>query len=467
MKYLFAARSALLLYLALTLGLGACASLPDIEATSAASSAASAPTIVSSRGQLSPKQAQAIIKRLDNQVPGDMLARHIAVEEEVSGKPLVTGNKAVLHVDGPSTYAAMFEAMRNARDHINFETYIFEADEVGNKFAELMLQKQAEGVQVNLIYDSIGSLGTPPEFFQRMRDAGIKVLEFNPVNPLKVKREYRLNRRDHRKILIVDGVIAFTGGINVSDVYSKSSSRWRGSSAHGTDRTKEAWRDTQIQIDGPAVAEFQRLFMGTWERQKGGALPPRNYFPKVGPRGDEIVRVIGSTPEHPDYEIYLTFLSALLHADHSAYLTFAYFVPDKQLLEALKNAAKRGVDVKLILPGFTDSGPVFYAARSHYAELLDAGVEIYERRDALLHAKTAVIDGVWSTVGSANLDLRSFLHNDEVNAIVLGREFAMHMTVMFNKDLAAASRIEPQAWKKRPMVERFKEWSARLLQYWL
>lgn len=467
MKYLEVTLSALLVYISLAFGLGACATLPEPEPVLAASNASTAPTIVTPRGQLSPKQAQAIIKRLDAQAPGDMLARHIAVEEEVSGKPLVAGNKTTLHVDGPRTYAAMFEAMRNARDHINFETYIFEADEVGNKFAELMLQKQAQGVQVNVIYDSIGSLGTPKEFFQRMRDAGINVLEFNPVNPLEVKREYRLNRRDHRKILVVDGATAFTGGINVSNVYSKSSSRWRSSSAVGTDRTKEAWRDTQIQIDGPAVAEFQRLFLGAWERQKGPALARRNYFPALGARGDHLVRVIGSTPEQPDYEIYLTYMSALTHAERSAYLTIAYFVPDQHLLEALKNAAKRGVDVKLILPGFTDSGPVFYAARSYYSDLLEAGVQIYERRDALLHAKTAVIDGVWSTVGSANLDLRSFLHNDEAIAIVLGRDFAMNMTVLFNKDLAAASRIEPQAWEKRPIIERFKEWSSRLLKYWL
>ena len=169
-------RGALLAYLGLVLGLGACATLPEPEPVLAASNASASPTIVTSRGQLSPKQAQAIIKRLDSQAPGDMLARHIAIEEEVSGKPLIAGNKTALHVDGPRTYAAMFEAMRNARDHINFETYIFEADEVGNKFAELMLQKQAQGVQVNLIYDSIGSLGTPKEFFQRMRDAGINLL---------------------------------------------------------------------------------------------------------------------------------------------------------------------------------------------------------------------------------------------------------------------------------------------------
>lgn len=467
MNFVSAACGALIFCSTMAIGLGACATLPDVDPSHVSEPKASAPTIITSRGQLSPKQAQTLIKRLDRQVPGDMLARHIAVEEVVSGKPLIAGNKTLLHVDGPSTYAAMFEAMRKARDHINFETYIFEADEVGNKFADLLLQKQAQGVQVSLIYDSIGSLNTPKEFFQRLRDAGINVLEFNPVNPLKVRREYQLNRRDHRKILIVDGVTAFTGGINISNVYSRSSNRWRGSSAVATDRAKEGWRDTQIQIDGPAVAEFQRLFLGTWERQKGAALAPRNYFPTLAPLGEHIVRVIGSTPDQPDYEIYRTFLSALAHAERSAYLTFAYFVPDKQLVEALKSAAKRGVDVKLILPGFTDSGPAFYAARSHYSDLLDAGVHLYERRDALLHAKTAVIDGVWSTVGSANLDLRSFLHNDEAMAIVLGREFAMNMTVLFNKDLAAASRIEPQAWSKRPISDRFKEWGSRLLDYWL
>lgn len=468
MKHLQNLGRAMLGALTLIASLAACATLPDLEEKPAVQSSSATPTIVSGRGQLSPSQAQAILKHIDAQAPGDMLARHVAIEEEVSGRPLVAGNKAILHVDGPSTYTAMFDAMRNARDHINFETYIFEADEVGSKFAELMLQKQAQGVQVNLIYDSIGSLSTPKEFFQRLRDGGVNVLEFNPVNPLKVRREYRLNRRDHRKILVVDGVTAFTGGINVSDVYSKSSSsRWRASSAQGGDPKKQAWRDTQIEIEGPAAAEFQRLFMSTWARQKGPPLAQRDYFPKISPRGDHIVRVLGSSPEEPSHEIYLTFMSALTHADHSAYLTFAYFVPDKQLLEALKGAARRGIDVKLILPSFTDSGPVFYAARSYYAELLEAGVQIYERRDALLHAKTAVIDGVWSTVGSANLDLRSFLHNDEVNAVVLGREFAMNMTVMFNKDLAASRQIELRTWQKRPMVERFKEWSARLLQYWL
>lgn len=460
-------RGALLAALTLVVSLAACATLPELDERPAVQRSNATPTIVSGGGQLSSKQAQAIIKRLDAQAPGDMLARHIAIEEEVSGKPLVAGNKAILHADGPNTYAAMFEAMRNARDHINFETYIFEGDEVGNKFADLMLQKQAQGVQVNLIYDSVGSLGTPKEFFQRLRDGGINVLEFNPVNPLKVRREYRLNRRDHRKILVVDGITAFTGGINVSNVYSKSSSsRWRASGSQG-DRTKQAWRDTQIEIEGPATAEFQRLFMETWTRQKGPPLAPRNYFPNISPRGDHIVRVLASSPEQPSHEIYLTFMSALTHADHSAYLTYAYFVPDKQLLKALKSAARRGVDVKLILPSFTDSGPVFYAARSYYSELLEAGVQIYERRDALLHSKTAVIDGVWSTVGSANLDLRSFLHNDEVNAVVLGREFAMNMTVMFNKDLAASRQIELQTWEKRPILERFKEWSSRLLQYWL
>ncbi len=179
------------------------------------------------------------------------------------------------------------------------------------------------------------------------------------------------------------------------------------------------------------------------------------------------MRAIGSRAEDPSSPLYVTLMSAITSAEKQVYLTNAYFVPDPQLLEALVGAARRGVDVKLILPSQSDSGLVFHAGRSHYEELLAGGVRIFERQGALLHSKTAIVDGAWSTIGSTNLDWRSFLHNDELNAIVLGREFAQQMQAMFDEDLAASQEIERAAWEHRPPLTRLKEWAARVWRYWL
>ena len=204
-------------------------------------------------------------------------------------------------------------------------------------------------------------------------------------------------------------------------------------------------------MDGPVVGEFQKLFLATWEKQKGEPLAPRDYFPQLGNKGREVVRAIGSSPDEPYSLIYATLISAIGSAETSVYLTNAYFVPDPQLLAALKDAAQRGVDVRIILPSNTDSWLVFHAGRSYYAELLGAGVKIYERRDALLHSKTALIDGVWSTIGSTNLDWRSFLHNDEVNAVILGQEFGAQMQAMFETDLASSNPITLEQWEQRSL----------------
>ena len=255
------------------------------------------------------------------------------------------GNKLTLLKNGPATYEAMFAAIRAAKDHINLETYIFEDDEAGQEFSDLLLERQAAGVQVNVIHDSVGTLLTPEPFFDRLRDGGIEVLEFNPVNPLKGnKGEWRLNQRDHRRQLIVDGRIAFTGGVNISDTYSSAPSRRVASRNRDLPANlAEGWRDTHVQIEGPVVAEFQKLFMDTWARQKGEPLAERNYFPELTAQGDEIVRAIGSTPEDPQSQIYLTLISAITHAESTIHLTIAYFAPDPQLLTALigRRSARR------------------------------------------------------------------------------------------------------------------------------
>jgi len=442
-----------------------CASLPRFEDVFQRLNIESPPEIIDSHGQLSPKMSQAVMDRLQKQAgPTDILGRNIALIESISGSPLVAGNKATLLIDGPATYAAMFKAIQNARDHINLETFTFEDDEVGRGFADLLLQKQSEGVQVNLIYDSLGCLYTPAAFFQRLSHAGINALEYNPINPVKAREKWILAYRDHRKILVVDGKVAFTGGVNISNVYSSSSSF---PSEHREKNIDESWRDTDVQIVGPAVAEFQKLFLDTWAREKGPELPKRDYFPLLKREGNGLVQVVGSIPGQENRTTYIMYVSAFTYAQRSIHLTSPYFVPDKQTLKALTNAAQRGVDVKIILPEISDEPLVLYAGRSHYTRLLKSGVNLYQIRNLMVHAKTAVIDGVWSTVGSTNMDLWSFLRNDEVNAIILGPDFATEIEAQFEKDISGSNQILLEQWEKRPLVGKVKEWLSRLLQYWL
>jgi cardiolipin synthase len=432
-----------------------CSTLPTIDPGPVASSRAPV-RLEGARGPLSARQSKAVLARLESRgEETSIFDRHLALEGEIAGSPLVVGNKVTLLKDGPATYAAMFAAIAAARDHVHMETYIIEGDEVGEKFADAFIAVRAKGVSVSLIYDAVGSLGTPGSSFKRLTDAGVEVLAFNTVNP---------NHRDHRKILIVDGTTAFVGGVNISSVYSAGSAR-KPSGAGAT--SGQPWRDTHLRVEGAVVAEFQKLFLGSWEKQGGEALAARVAFPRQATSGREVVRAIASSPDDQYSLVYATLLSAIGSAETQLYLTNAYFVPDPQLMKALMDAARRGVDVKLVLPAKTDSWMVFHAGRASFDELLAAGVKIYARRDAMLHAKTAVVDGVWSTVGSSNLDWRSFLHNEEVVAVVVGQEFGDQMQAMFAADVDASDAITLQAWRARPMADRMSEMMAVLWSYWL
>src|SRR3989304_5335954 len=253
---------------------GGCAPLPRVSDVIDEARTQEPPQILSAKGLLSPEKSKALMERLKQSVaPTDMLQRYSAVIESVSESPLTNGNKVTLLIDGPATYAAMFKAMENAKDHINLETFIIEDDETGRRFSDLLLKKQAEGVQVNLIYDSRGSFSTPAPFFQRLNDAGIQVLAFNPINPLKARKSWSMAHPDHRKILIVDGKVAFTGGINISSVYSSSpSGRSRFSGGNKDKKAPIPWRDTDVQIEGPVVAGFQKMFLDTRRRHTGANL---------------------------------------------------------------------------------------------------------------------------------------------------------------------------------------------------
>ena len=234
--------------------------------------------IATSNKLLSPQKSKELMATLKRSVAQtDILERHTAVVESVTESPLTKGNKVALLADGKATYAAMFKAIKNAKNHINIESYIFEDDETGRTFADLLLQKQSEGVHVLILYDSIGSMNTPAAFFQYLRDGGIQVVEFNPINPLNSRETWELAHRDHRKILIVDGTVAIIGGINISKVYSSNPLKRKQSK-----NIPVHWRDTDIQIDGPAVAEFQKLFLDSWRKQKGAEYSKHDYFPQKG-----------------------------------------------------------------------------------------------------------------------------------------------------------------------------------------
>lgn len=439
-----------------------CASVPDID-QELDPTVMERPEVVGAHGPLSAAQRRAVLARLKQQGRDtDILDRHLAIEQTVARSPLVIGNRTTILRDGDNTFRAMFRAMHEAKDHINLEYYIVEDIESdGEHLGDLLIAKKKAGVAVNLIYDSFGSLATPRAFFDRLRDGGVSVVEFNPVNPLRAKSGYALNQRDHRKILVVDGRTAIIGGVNLYTGYqTRRLSKLSGSDAG----TSDYLHDTDLEIRGPAVAEIQRLFFDHWAAQKGPPLDHNNFFPTDFPPGTETLRVLGS--DHADLlpRYYATLVSALRDAEKNIFLTAAYFVPTERELEAIENAAERGVDVRLLLPSKSDSDSALAVGRSHYSDLLEAGVKIYEIQGEMLHSKTVTIDGVWSIVGSSNFDHRSVLFNDEIDAVVLGRDTASQLEKQFHEDLEDADPVDLETWKDRPFMEKIDEIKARIWQ---
>jgi len=450
-----------LLWLLFTVILIGCqAALPDISRVREGSRADEQPPVVMGpSGEPHTQKSTGRLSRIQQETGSEELIQaNISLMQSLGGPPLAAGNQVTLLVDGPATFASMSKAISEAKYHVNIETFIFDDDEVGQHFADLLIRKRAEKVKINLIYDSVGCMNTPLTFFQKLKDAGINVLEFNPINPLKARKVQLDTSRDHRKLIIVDGKVAFTGGVNLSAVYSEGRSL-RSKPGKGV---QASWRDTHVRITGPAVAQFQNLFLQTWKDQKGPELADGDYFPQPKLEGHAFVEVIGSTPGNLNRLTYFMYVSAIKHANSFVHLTTPYFVPDRQFMETVTKAAGRGVEVKLIVPGTSDSNLAFYASRSHYEDLLESGVRLYERRTRMLHAKTGVIDGVWSTVGSTNLDQLSFLDNNEINAIILDTHFAEAMEGLFNRDLSASEEITREAWSKRPLWDRMKEQFSRL-----
>lgn len=391
----------------------------------------------------------------------DDLARHVRLHDPVSDCPLLEGRVTLLPT-GAQAVRAILDAIEAARDHVHLEYYTLEDVRLdGRSLFDLLEAKARAGVEVTLIWDAVGSGDTPDEQFDRLQAAGVRVLEYHSVNPLRQYFNISINDRDHRKLTVVDGVVGILGGVNLSRVYETPESVGR-----GPDPNQAFWVDSAARIEGPAVAEIQKLFFHTWRGQGGDPAPlrggPEHDPPRPTVQGAETLRIDGSAPrEHRP--LYNTSVRAAIGgARRHILLTTGYFVPTDEEWRLLVEAARRGVMVDLILPGYSDVPSAVHAARDLYGGLLRAGVRIHEVHRGMLHAKVATMDGVWTAIGSSNFDRRSAYFNNEIDAIVLGRETASAVETMLRAEIGRSVHVTLRDWQTRPLGDRAAELATRL-----
>jgi cardiolipin synthase len=393
------------------------------------------------------------------------LHRHEARHRPVSDCPVVPGNKTTLLRSGAEAIGAMLDAIDHARDHLHLEFYIFDDVRIGGRgIVDSLLAARRRGVKVAVIYDSVGSLHTPDHIIDRLTQAGVQTLEFRPVRPWRRHFGWRLDRlndRDHRKLLVADGAIAFLGGVNLARVYENPPEAGLGKTA-----AESYWHDCAIRITGPAVAWAQRVFLDTWHKHGGDPLSGRTY-PDPPPDGPHKIRIAASAPLEHNQLYFRALRAAIEAAEHRILLTTGYFVPARRNWKLLADAARRGVRVTLILASHSDTPATLHAARALYGRLLEAGVHIHELTDGMLHAKAATIDGVWSVIGSSNFDRRSYSFNNEVDAVLLGRDMAQQLEALLTAWSQRASKVTLAEWRKRSLNERGQEYLARLWERYM
>jgi cardiolipin synthase len=361
----------------------------------------------------------------------------------------LAGNRAEVYIDTDRAYDAMEQAIRSAHHHVHMMSYIFRDDRAGRRFMDLLVEKAREGTEVRLLVDAVGSHQLDSGFSLALDTAGGKFATFMPVTPLRP--HWRPNLRNHRKILVVDGRVGFAGGLNIGDEYQ------------GRKKKYAPWRDTHMQVEGPAAWRLQEIFAEDWFFATDEDLVDPDHFPELESVEEELVQVVDSGPDQPNENIHAVFFTAITEAQEKVYITTPYFVPDPAVLLALKSASWQGVDVRILLPGKSDLKMIQMAGRSYYRELLGAGVRLFEHRPGVLHAKTMVVDGSWSTVGSANMDIRSFRLNFEVNLLVYGKTFAQRMEEIFLDDVAGAQEVTEESLRKESAFTRFAEAVCRVL----
>ena len=369
--------------------------------------------------------------------------------------PITANNDVMLLQNGENKFPKVFEAIQNAKNHIHVEYYIFMADSIGCKIIDLLIEKAQQGVKVRFIYDDFGSRDIRKKQVLRLLKAGVDAFPFYKIKLIGFAN--RLNYRNHRKIIIVDGNIGFVGGINVCDKYINSPK----------DEKKLFWRDTHLMIQGPAVKALQYIFIGDWNYCSGTLITPDNrYFPEnqnKEPINGKIVQMVASGPDSDTPLIEQTIMQAINQAQDEILITTPYFIPGQSLLDSLTVAAFSGTKIKLLVPGVSDSHLVNFAARSYYGRLLRAGAEIYCYQKGFVHAKTMVVDQNLSMVGTANMDIRSFELNFEVNAIVYDQELAKELADAFYEDIKFATKLDYEEWKTRSNAIRLVEKIAGLL----
>jgi cardiolipin synthase A/B len=356
---------------------------------------------------------------------------------------LVEGNRAELLLNGDEIFPAMLAAIRSARTTITFANFVYERGDISRQFAEALAERCRAGVGVNVLVDAVGSSGMPKSLQTLMQDSGCHFAVYHSLNPLAIKR---INHRNHRRILVVDGRVGFTGGTGVGE-------KWTGDG-----RQKGHWRQTDVRVEGPIVLYLQAAFAENWRDATGILLGGDAYFPPVARRGNLVVQAVPSAPATGAAQAYLLFQLAIESARSSIYLTNPYFVPDGAMADALAKAAARGVDVSIITAGTADSTLdrlVRKASQAHFGRALEAGVKIHEYGPALLHAKTMVIDGQWVSIGSANLDNRSFNLNNELNLAFLDRALAARLTDVFREDLKSTKEVTLEAWQRHALANLF------------
>jgi len=356
---------------------------------------------------------------------------------------------------GQEVFPAMLTAIAAARSHVHLETYILRADRTGNDFKGALLERARAGVRVRLLYDSLGCLGLPAAFLDELREAGVLAVEYHPLVPWRAR--WSLNRRDHQKILIVDDKVAFTGGTNIGDEYQSEEEGGGG------------WFDMHARVEGPIVLDLARIFQTTWERSGGEPVAPvqARWRGTPTPLHTANVQAISNARLGGRWRMQRAYRHVIRRASSTISLMNAYFIPDRRLRRAFARAAERGVSVRVILPVAFDVRAVYYASHHLYENLLRRGVRIFEWPDRMMHAKSGVIDGVWSTIGSYNLDRRSLVHNLEIGLVILDRRIGSELQEDFEKDLAKCREITLEEWRKRSAWEKALEWMFYQFRYWL
>lgn len=371
----------------------------------------------------------------------------VSLLNRLKASPLYGGSSVTFYSDGTSKFEALFEELEKAQKHIHIQYYIFLDDEIGCKTRDILIRKAAEGVEIRLIYDDVGSWKAKRRFFKEMQEQGIEVQPF-----LKVAFKFltsRVNYRNHRKIVVIDGKVGFVGGMNVADRYVKGVK-------------SGIWRDSHIKVEGKAVAGLQTSFLIDWYSSRKEFLASDIYYPLLENKGNNLIQLVTSGPVGHFKDIHLGILQAISNAKQSVYIQTPYFIPTDSLLLAMQMASMRGVDVRLMLPRSSDTTFVHIASMSYLADVLNAKVSVFFFEDGFLHSKLMIIDNSLTITGSANMDVRSFEHNFEIDAFIYNEETCSKAKEIFYRDMKQSTLLSIEEWDKRPRFEKFKESVMRL-----